>query len=334
MESTQRVVLKRLDPAHTPLVSVIMPVYNAGEYLRPAVQSVIDQTLTDWELIIVDDGSTDGAVDAISAIGDPRIRITRQENRGKPVAMNRALAQARGTYYALQDADDISHPTRLDRQARCLNANPDVAGVFCCNDVIVDGRTLAPTFHAKSPEECARNIADERMPGHDPTAMYRLSMVREFDYAEDLPTVEGVDYVLRVGERYPLMVLGECLYSYRLHPGSVTHSNTERRVAMREQAIARVRQRRGKPYTEADRRATLRRLTKTLTEDNDIVSHFSTSVAGLVRLGRRREAIQIGLTSLRRSWRDPYYAKPFVYALMPMGAVRMYKSARRRLFGR
>ncbi len=304
-----------------------MPVYNAGAYLRPAVESVLGQTLKDWELIVVDDGSTDGAVDGLATIGDPRIRIIRQKNSGKSVAMNRALAEARGRYYALHDADDIAYPERLERQSAFLDANPDVAGAFCCHDVIVDGRAVAPTYHAKTREECARDIEDELMPAHDPTAMYRMSMVRGIEYAPDLRLAQGVDYILRVGERFPLLVLGECLYSYRVHNESITASKIEQRAGLTAEAFARARQRRGGTYTDEERAATHRRLVDRGV-DNNVVSHYCTSVADLVRIGRRREAIGVGLFSLRRGLMNPYNAKPIVYALMPSAIIQLYKSAR------
>lgn len=309
----------------TPIVSVVMPVYNAGEYLRPAVESVLGQTLREWELILIDDGSTDSAVEEIAAIGDPRIHILRQSNKGKSAAMNRGLSQARGKYYALHDADDIALPTRLERQVACLEEHPEIAGVFCCHEVILDGRALAPTSHAKSVDDCAQDIKAERMPAHDPTAMYRLSMVREISYAEDLRVAQGVDYILRIGERYPLLVLGECLYSYRVHGRSVTLSNVDRRARMHAEVIARARQRRGQPYSPADRDGVFRRI-MSRGSDNNLVSHFCTSVADLVRLGRRSEALQVGLASWRMKWWRLYYAKPLVYALLPAGAIQLYRT--------
>lgn len=316
-------------PDGLPEVSVIMPVYNAGLYLRPAVESVLQQSMRNWELILIDDGSTDGAVDEIAAIPDARIRIIRQQNSGKPAAMNRALKQARGVFYALQDADDLSHPERLARQAACLREHPEVAGVFCGHALLLEGRTLAPTFRAKSVDECAADIRAERMPAHDPTAMYRMDMVREFEYMEDLPVVEGVDYVMRVGEKYPLMVLGECLYSYRVHGNSVTMQNIERRMNLLEEAIARMRERRGRPMTQEDR-VRLRRALARGQDDNDIVSHFCASIADLIAAGDRVSALQVGVESVRRNPVDPYYYKPLAYSMFPKWALLAYKRLRSR----
>jgi glycosyltransferase involved in cell wall biosynthesis len=311
------------------LVTVIMPVYNAGAYLRPAVESVLAQTYAHWELVLIDDGSTDGCVEALADIEDPRIRRFRQTNSGKPAAMNRGLALARGEFYALQDADDLSHPARIERQAACLEANPQVAGVFCGHEMILDGRALAATFRAKTVEECARDIEAGRMPGHDPTAMYRLSMVREIDYSEDLAVVEGLDYIMRVGERFPLMVLGECLYGYRIHAQSLTKQNPSHRNRMIQAAFDRMYDRRGEPRRPAPGldRGPGGRLRDA---DNDLVSHFTQSVADQVLAGRRAGAVGTGFACWRLHPGSVYYAKPLLYALTPRRLMKLYRRARER----
>lgn len=101
-----------------PLVSILISVYNAGGYLRPSVQSILSQTYSNLEILIIDDGSTDHCMDTIADLKDPRIRVISQENAGKAVALNRALAVLSGEFYAIQDADDVSYPTRIERQVR------------------------------------------------------------------------------------------------------------------------------------------------------------------------------------------------------------------------
>jgi glycosyltransferase involved in cell wall biosynthesis len=103
-----------------------MPVYNAGEYLRPAIESILSQTFSDFEFLIVDDGSTDNSVDIIQSYEDPRIRLIRQENQGCYPARNRAIAEARGEFLANMDADDISLPERFEKQVAYLRENPEV----------------------------------------------------------------------------------------------------------------------------------------------------------------------------------------------------------------
>lgn len=108
-----------------PLVSILLPVYNAEPYLAEAIETLLGQTFTDFELIIVNDGCTDGSAGIIARYRDPRIRVLEQENRGLSPSLNRAVAEARGSYLARQDADDISYPTRLEKQVDFLERHPD-----------------------------------------------------------------------------------------------------------------------------------------------------------------------------------------------------------------
>jgi glycosyltransferase involved in cell wall biosynthesis len=111
-------------------VTVLMTLYNKAPYVGEAVRSVLSQSFTDLELLVVDDASTDGGPDVVRAIADPRIRILESErNTGRPAAANRGYAAARGEYVAVLDADDIMLPDRLAMQVAFLDAHPEVAVV-------------------------------------------------------------------------------------------------------------------------------------------------------------------------------------------------------------
>ena len=113
--------------AAEPKVSVVMSVYNGAKYLREAVDAVLAQTFSQFELIIVDDGSVDGTQEILAGCSDARIRLLRNDrNLGPAVARNRALAAARGEYIAIQDADDASAPARLATHFAYLRPHPDV----------------------------------------------------------------------------------------------------------------------------------------------------------------------------------------------------------------
>lgn len=110
-----------------PLITVAMPVFNAGRHLRAAVMSVLEQTERDWELLLIDDGSSDGAVNDILDLDDARIRIFRDgSNRGLAARLNEAIDLARGRYFARMDQDDISYPERLARQVETLEQRPEI----------------------------------------------------------------------------------------------------------------------------------------------------------------------------------------------------------------
>ena len=110
----------------TPRVSVIMSVLNGAEFLRPAVASILNQTFTDFEFIIIDNASTDATADILDSYRDPRIVRVRNGNiLTLTESLNKGLVLARGVYVARQDADDISAPARLERQLAILDTQPD-----------------------------------------------------------------------------------------------------------------------------------------------------------------------------------------------------------------
>ena len=119
----------------TPAISVLLPVYNGQAYLKQAIDSILNQSFPDFELIIVNDGSTDGSLDLISSYIDKRIVLITQENMGLPSALNRAINAARGEYLARHDQDDVSLPTRFEEQLGLMEeAHLDFCG---CNIVMM-----------------------------------------------------------------------------------------------------------------------------------------------------------------------------------------------------
>jgi len=301
-----------------PLVSVIVCVYNAGPYLRPAVESLLLQTYSNLEILLVNDGSTDGCVDSLADIDDPRLRIIHQQNKGKPAAMNLALDEARGHFYAISDADDLSHPQRIAKQVAAMKAYPDVAAVYCGHELIIDDRQIAPTFRAKDFAACRRDIDRFLMPAHDPTGMYRISSVGDVRYDPHLPIVEGFDYMLRVGERSPMMVLGECLYTYRIHWESVTKKNPALRNRLVLEVLRRACARRGLDF-EACLACDLQQRTggTNAERDNGIAAHCMESACDLKHAGRRWEALRVGLQCVRLHPFDFHYHKALIYAATP-----------------
>jgi GT2 family glycosyltransferase len=142
------------DHEHAPTVSILTPAYNAEAFLTDSIESVRQQTFTDFELLVVDDGSTDGtaALAARYAACDPRVRLSRQRNLGLAAARNAALARARGRYVALLDSDDIWMPTYLAAQIGILERRPDLA-ILSANAFNLggqwDGQPLLPAGHLR-----------------------------------------------------------------------------------------------------------------------------------------------------------------------------------------
>jgi glycosyltransferase involved in cell wall biosynthesis len=317
------------DFSDSPLVSVAVASYNAGDDLRAAVQSVLRQTYQKIELLLVDDGSTDGSVDRlIEQITDPRLRVIRQENAGRAAALNRALQEIRGEFYVTQDADDESYPQRIERQLRRLQAEPDLAAAFCGYDLILGGDRIAPMFTARDRAWCRRRIDNLQMPCLDPTAMYRASHVADVWYEPSLRIGAAYDYVLRVGERHPMVVIGECLYSYRVDSAGVTRGDPWARQRYVRQVQQRALVRRGvieDPVGNAFELNDPPQRWCNRDRDNNLQARFVESVVSLKSSGRLKEAVQTAARCASLHPLDPQYYRAFAYALAPKTLIHMYR---------
>jgi glycosyltransferase involved in cell wall biosynthesis len=314
----------------SPLVSIVICVYNAGEYLRPSVLSIVNQTYRNLDIIIVDDGSTDGCLDTITdLLDDRRIRVFRQANATRPVALNRALDLVQGEFYAIQDADDISKPTRIEKQVEAMVPRPALAAVFCGYWLLMNGKSMAPLLASKGESECKADIDAFRIPAHDATGMFRMSIIRKMRYDSSLPFVEAYDYILRMGESHPMMVLEDCLYGYRMHPSSLTQSDPHRRDRMVTRMLERACERRGQSYSRAFPQSRHRKYrSQNSLMDNDIASVFVVSVLSQRQTNRRWGAVKTGLQCARLHRFDPYYYKALVYAVVPARLLHFIRSAK------
>jgi glycosyltransferase involved in cell wall biosynthesis len=315
----------------SPLVSIVTCVYNAGEYLRPSVLSIVNQTYRNLDIIIVDDGSTDGCLDTITdLLSDRRIRVFRQANATRPVALNRALDLVRGEFYAIQDADDISNPARIQTQLNAILSRPELAVVFCGYWLLMSGKCMAPQLASKGKNECKADIDALRIPAHDATGMFRMSIVGNMRYDSSLPFVEAFDYILRMGESHPMMVLGDCLYGYRMHPTSLTQSDPDRRDRMVTRMLEQACERRGQSYGRTLVQGRHRKYrSQNSVIDNDIASVFVVSALSQRQTNRRWGAVKTGLQCARLHPFDPYYYKALVYALVPARLLGLIRNAKR-----
>jgi glycosyltransferase involved in cell wall biosynthesis len=308
-----------------PLVSVLIPVYNAGTYLREAVASIVSQTYDRLDIIIVDDGSTDGCLETIRDLCDSRVRTITQANAGRPGALNRGLDLAQGEFFVIQDADDASYPDRVEKQVAVLRENPDLAALYAGNDLILpDGRRFAPICDCRERRQCQQAILRFEVPAHDATGLYRRSLVGEMRF-DNIRLAEGVDFVWRVGERFPIMCLGECLYSHRVNHDSITHRDPSRSVMAINTIIERACQRRGwdpDPYRlrpPGNRWLFRHRMLDT------IVPYAVRSVVSLKGKGRLGDGLKTAWGCLCLHPYDPYYYKPLAFAVAPLGAIGGYR---------
>lgn len=207
-----------------PTVSVLMPVHNAARYLVEAVQSILGQSFTDFEFLIIDDGSTDRSRAILEqyAARDQRIRLTSRPNTGYAVALNELLRLARGELLARMDADDVAVPERLARQVGYLRAHPDVVCVGTAVRFIDSAGRYLRDAHAGMDHETIeeRALAGDCPLNHPSVMMRRAAVEAVGGYHVEFEPAEDLDLWLRLGEVGRLTNLGEVLMSYRQHPGS------------------------------------------------------------------------------------------------------------------
>lgn len=214
-------------------VSVVMPVRNGERYLREAIDSMLAQTFRDFELLIVDDGSTDRSAAIGQVVADPRVRLVRQEPLGLVEALRRGLAETSAPLIARMDADDVSLPTRLERQLEALGDG--VALVGCGFEAIdADGRSTESWLLPADDPALRRRLLLRNPFAHGSVLFRRDAIARAGGYRSDYGANEDYDLWRRVARDWRLAAVPEVLYRYREHAEAVTKSRVDERVAARE----------------------------------------------------------------------------------------------------
>jgi glycosyltransferase involved in cell wall biosynthesis len=205
-----------IDHSPIPIVSIIMSMRDSAATLNSAIRSIIWQTLTDWELVLIDDGSRDDSATRVAAFGDPRIRIIRhEESRGLACRLNEAVRLARGEFTARMDADDICYPERLAVQVGVLRSDPGIdvvaskAVVFRRQGEIV-GVMSTPTTHDEIVAQPYRGF----MFPH-PTWCGRAVWFRKYQYDERLWITQDQELLLRAAGSSRFSAVGKILLGYR-----------------------------------------------------------------------------------------------------------------------
>lgn len=212
--------------APPPLVSIIVPAHNAEATLRDAVQSALRGDYASFELIIVDDGSTDStaAIAAEIAAEDSRVRVCRRLKGGVSAALNSGLAPASGDYVARLDADDLWHPSKLSKQVELACSRPEAAFLYCFVRYIDGaGRVLFDAEQQRFPERAFARGFYESLIGGNSSALIKRSAIAEADgYDERLASWEDWLLQLRITARHPVAFVPEYLVGYRARPGSLS----------------------------------------------------------------------------------------------------------------
>lgn len=206
-------------------VSVLLPAYNCAEFLAQALQSILDQSYTDFELIIIDDGSSDnsGKIADDFAAADPRITVYHTENRGLVDALNLAASKASGKFLARMDGDDISYPHRFARQVKVLEDDPEIVAVS--NSIVIIDQNGRPEPRLTVAENRQTNLfsvpALENYLVHPFLMMRKEAFDRVGGYRHILHS-EDAELYYRLEEVGKLKNLPEVLGEYRVHKGSVS----------------------------------------------------------------------------------------------------------------
>jgi hypothetical protein len=208
-----------------PLVSIIMPAFNAEKYIEEAIQSVCSQSYTNWELLVINDGSTDSTRSIVKHFSeqDHRIRLIDNEvNKGLIEVRNLGLKLANGKYIAHLDSDDVALPERLAVQVSFMQSHPDYVGIgTACIEVDSAGRQL---------RKVEREIADEDIPVLlifsnyfiNSTIMLEAKVAREVSYDPAIPLAEDYCFFVKLSERGKLGNLNKPLVKYRIHESNTS----------------------------------------------------------------------------------------------------------------
>lgn len=211
-------------------ITVLMPAYNAAQYIAEAIQSVLEQTFTNFELLIVNDGSTDHTSNVIASFTDPRIRVINQVNGGVSVALNAGLSEARGTYIARFDADDVCYPYRLEQQYLFMQANPDYVVIGSDADYMSEEGEFLFTYNntGYSNEEIKSRINDYCPFVHSSVFYARKSVLDVGGYEPRAHSFEDYFLWVKLIKYGKVCNFRQPLIKVRFNPSSVTVDEKDR----------------------------------------------------------------------------------------------------------
>ncbi|RXG26920.1 glycosyltransferase family 2 protein [Leeuwenhoekiella marinoflava] len=222
----------------SPKISVLLPVYNAEAFIAESIQSILDQTEPDFELLIIDDCSTDNSVSIIESFQDPRIILYKKKvNSGYTESLNWAIDQARGAYIARMDADDISLPQRFEKQIYFLEQNSHIA--ICGTDAVVEGSSLKFNYPTEPKAIQAHLLLGSSL--IHPSIMGRTDLFKQFKYDPLKEPAEDYDlFTLLAAAGVQLANLNEPLLIYRVHSNQISKVQNQKQVVSAQQSMLRM----------------------------------------------------------------------------------------------
>ena len=241
--------------SQTPLLSVLMPVYNGEIYLASAVQSILEQTYDDFDFIIINDGSTDKSLDILQKFSqkDKRIKLISRENKGLVQTLNEGLELINTPFVARMDADDIALPTRFEKQMQYLSNNSDC--LLLGTRVIIidaDGDEICEMGGYFSHSEIDQGLLEKKgQLVYHPSVIFRKSIVDQLGgYRNKYTTVEDLDLFLRISELGKIENLREPLLKYREHTSKIGYLHHSEQIIQINEVIKEAYARRKLTYKE------------------------------------------------------------------------------------
>lgn len=207
-----------------PAVSVIIPTYNSAAFLQETIESVLGQTYSDFEIIVVDDGSTDETERVMQSFGT-RVSYVKQENKGVSAARNQGIKLARARYVAFLDSDDLWVPQKLAEQVPLLDEDPEIGLVYSDWAVVTEHGVAEPSFHSTRPGASGYVFNELVRTGFILTSgtVVRRSCLDEVgDFDESLSVAEDYDLWLRICYRWKVAVVNKALVTKRSWDGSLS----------------------------------------------------------------------------------------------------------------
>ena len=221
-----------MKPSAMPEISAIMSVYNGEAYLKEAIESVIGQTFGDWELIIINDCSTDSTAAILSEFAkkDARIKVyTNEVNLKLPTSLNKAISLCNGKYIARMDADDICLPDRFEKQYRFMEEHTDVSLSSCRFMTVKNGVYASGGAGGRCDNEALRAMLLVANPILHPGVIAKAEVMKKFTYDTTLTCTEDLELWTRMGVAgQKMQIVPECLLIYRLHDKQITSTTLER----------------------------------------------------------------------------------------------------------
>ncbi|QDU34453.1 Putative glycosyltransferase EpsE [Poriferisphaera corsica] len=302
---------------HSPLISVLMPVYNAQDYLTEAIESILNQTSSDFELICINDGSTDDSLSILNGYQkcDPRIIVLSQENQGVVGSRNNALTHAKGEFIALMDADDLCDPTRFEKQIGFLKANPDHVAV---GSYLIRSDPYGSPAGMQKPPLNHETIESALIQGDGSAITQATMMIRTHalkainGWSPEYNFVEDLDMQIRLSELGKLANLPEALFTYRRHMNSFCFRNYKSMTTQIADILNQAYKRRN-----LDKQVTLYQVRPDLNQKHNPADIYRNWAYHAIENRNRLIACKHALNALRR---DPFNTKSWKVAYCSLSA--------------